>query len=426
MRYPEALAYLYGLAPRGVSLGLGRMRRALALRGHPEKAAPAVLVAGTNGKGSVASMVASVLSASGLRVGLYTSPHLHRVVERFRVDGRAMPEAAFARGVTALARAFATPGFPELTFFEACTLLAFEHFRARRCDVVVLEVGLGGRLDATNVVAPEVSVITSIDLDHTDRLGSTHAAIAREKAGILHRGALLVRGPMLPEAARVIDRRAQRLGCARLRVGHELAVESAAGRHEVRVHDARYAGLASPLRGAYQAHNLACAVAALHALSERGFALGPGVLKRGLAKTRWPGRLELFTGPPDVLCDAAHNPHAARALAEHLAALAPRYTRVVALFGAMHDKQHAEMVAPLAPHVAAWVFATPDTPRAAPAEQLARRFGGEAVAQPERAFRRAQQRAGRRGLVLVCGSIFLMAPIRALLAGERQDPPIAM
>jgi dihydrofolate synthase/folylpolyglutamate synthase len=426
VRYPEAMAYLYGLAPRGVSLGLLRMERALALCGNPERAQPAVLVAGTNGKGSVASMIASVLQAGGARVGLYTSPHLHRVVERFRVDGRPMPERRFVRAVAELRAFLAQPGAPELTFFEACTWLAFQHFRAARCDVAVLEVGIGGRLDATNVVAPMVSVITSIDLDHTERLGLTLPEIAREKAGIIHRGAHVVRGPMAAEAARVIDARARRLGCPLARLGREVQVSESAEALSVALLGTRHEGLRIPLAGAYQADNLGCAVAALSALQHQGFVTSDAALRKGLAKLSWPGRLELFSGRPDVLCDAAHNPHAARALAAYLAREKGRYSRVVAVFGAMREKQHAAMLEPLAPHVAEFVFTTPDTPRALPAEELCARYGGSAVARPVSAFRAARRRAGKRGLVLVCGSIFAMAPIRAAILGEREDPPIAM
>jgi dihydrofolate synthase/folylpolyglutamate synthase len=426
VRYAEASAFLYGLAPRGVSLGLTRMRKALALRGHPERAQPVVLVAGTNGKGSVASMIAAVLQAQGYRVGLYTSPHLHRIVERFRVQGRPMPERDFARHVAGLRRFLAEPGTPALTFFEACTLLAFEHFAEAQVDIVVLEVGLGGRLDATNVVKPVVSVITSIALDHTDRLGNTLGRIAHEKAGILKRGAPLVRGPMPAAAARVIDARARRLRTRNLRIGTEVLVCSEGAYGSVRLGRESYLRLPVPLSGAYQFENLGCAVGALHLLGSRGFPWTLSALRTGLRKLRWPGRLELFPGVPDVLCDAAHNPHAAEALAGYLRACGQRYTRIVAVLGAMHDKDHAAMFSPLLPLCVAHIFATPDTPRAEPASALAARFGGEAIAEPRRALARARELAGHNGLVLIAGSIFLMGPLRALLAGERQDPPIAM
>jgi dihydrofolate synthase/folylpolyglutamate synthase len=402
------------------------MRKALALRGHPERAQPAVLVAGTNGKGSVSSMIAAVLQAQGYRVGLYTSPHLHRIVERFRVQGRPMAERDFARHVTALQNFLAEPGAPKLTFFEACTLLAFEYFAAARVDIIVLEVGLGGRLDATNVVKPQVSVITSIALDHTDRLGTTLDQIAGEKAGIVKRGAPLVRGPMPASAARVIDARARSVRAKTLRVGTEIQVASEDDFGAVHVGHAGYLRLPMPLSGAYQRENLGCAIGALHLLAGRGFPWTGKALHKGLRNLRWPGRLELFAGRPSVLCDAAHNPHAAEALAAHLRAFAPRYARIVAVLGAMHDKDHAAMFAPILPLCAAHVFATPDTPRAELAAALAARFGGEAIDEPQRALARARKLAGPHGLVLVAGSIFLMGPLRALLANERQDPPIAM
>jgi dihydrofolate synthase/folylpolyglutamate synthase len=210
VRYAEAIRYLYALAPQGMLLGLDRMRDALAQRGHPERAFESVLVAGTNGKGSVSAMVAAGLRSQGLRVGLYTSPHLHRLVERFLVDGRPVSQAEFARHVASLARWIEGKKAPPLTFFELCTLLAFEIFRARGCDVAVLEVGLGGRLDATNVVTPRLSVITHLAMDHADRLGPTLRDIAREKAGIIKKGVPVVTAARAPEALRVIGARAQR------------------------------------------------------------------------------------------------------------------------------------------------------------------------------------------------------------------------
>jgi dihydrofolate synthase/folylpolyglutamate synthase len=426
MRYQQASRYLYALAPRGVLLGLDRMHEALAQRGHPERAYRTVLVAGTNGKGSVAAMLASVLRASGLKVGLYTSPHLHRLVERFQIDGRPVGEAELARRVTALAPWLEASSTPPLTFFEVCTLLAFEIFRDRRCDVVILEVGLGGRLDATNVVTPELSVITRIALDHADRLGPTLAHIAREKAGIVKRGVPVVSGVREPQALRVIKGRARRQGAPLWQIDHDFRAGASEGGRWVQVGPERHERLALPLRGAYQADNLACAVAALSVLRSRGFEISEAALRRGIKRVVWPGRLELLSGRPDVLLDAAHNPDACVALAQHLRELRAKYRRVVLLFGVMRDKAYEPMLDLLLPEVDEAVFATPDTPRALPAAELEKRVGGTAIDEPLRALRAARQRAGTRGLVVAAGSIFLMAAVRAKQLGLRNDPPIAM
>jgi dihydrofolate synthase / folylpolyglutamate synthase len=425
MKYERAIQTLYALSPRGIELGLGRMERALALRGHPERACPSVLVAGTNGKGSVATLIASVLASAGLRVGLFTSPHLHRLVERFRISGRPVAERTLARHVSALTSFLAHEDTPKLTFFEVCTLLAFELFREARCDVMVLEVGLGGRLDSTNVVTPLVSVISSIALDHTDRLGSTITAIAREKAGIIKPGVPVIVGSREPAALAVIRKRARQLGAPLLAIDREFKVEpSERGLAYVR-DGRRIEALRLSLPGAYQADNLGCALAALTSLAP-DFTPDERAIRRGVSRARWPGRLELLAGAPDVLCDAAHNPHACRALAQHLASACAHYPRRVLVFGAMRDKDCDQMIALLRPHVDAIVFTSAGTSRSHTAAELVARHGGEAREQPARALARAQKLATKRGLVIACGSIFVMAELRARVLGIRADPPIAM
>jgi dihydrofolate synthase/folylpolyglutamate synthase len=478
VRYAEAVRYLYALSPRGVKLGLGRVEAALAQRGHPERAFRSVLVAGTNGKGSVAAMLASVLRSAGFRVGLYTSPHLHRLVERFRVDGRAIGQAELARRVTELSPWLERSTTPGLTFFEVCTLIAFEVFRDHAVDVAVLEVGLGGRLDATNVVQPELGVITRVALDHADRLGPTLTHIAREKAGIMRAGVPLVCGVSEPSALRVVRARARRLSAPLLILGRDFSaariveargaareqnlaapgrppvVPEAPARYRVRLGERELSPISLALAGAYQADNLACAVAALAQLRAAGFAIPDRALRAGLRRVRWPGRLELVTGArglareqgaargrgaargparrrsaaagPDVLLDAAHNPDACLALAAHLRTLRARYGRIVLLFGVLADKDHADMLRILLPAVDGWLFATPPTPRALAAARLREQWGGAALDDPSRALARARRMAGKRGLLVVAGSMFLMAQVRAALLGLRSDPPIAM
>ncbi len=423
MRYEQAIAYLHALAPRGMSLGLRPIRRALALRGNPERGFRSVHVAGTNGKGSVAAMIASVLSASGLRVGLFTSPHLHRLVERFRIDGRPMPERELARRVAELARFMASPRAPRLTFFEVCTLLAFEWFRDQGCDLAVIEVGIGGRLDSTNVIAPEVGVITSVALDHQDKLGPTLRHIAREKAGIIKPRVPIVARAGDASARAVIARRAASLSAPL--TWAEPAVRLSATRRQVSWRG-RSLAVRIPLAGEYQDDNLGCALSALACLRERGFPITASALVRGLARVRWPGRLELLPGAPDVLCDAAHNPAAAEQLAAYLHTLGRRYPRKVLLFGVLKDKDYADMLAALLPSFDAWVFATPESPRAELSGHLRARFGGEASDDLDTALKQARKLARKNGLVVAAGSIFLMSAVRARVLGLRDDPKIAL
>ncbi len=426
LSYASATGYLYALAPRGVQLGLSRVERALALRGHPQRKVPAILVAGTNGKGSVAAILASVLRAQGYRTGLYTSPHLHRMTERFRVNGKPIAQREFARRVSELAPFLERKTTPQLTFFEACTLLAFEIFRDAECDVVVLEVGLGGRLDATNVVKPLVSVITGIALDHQDRLGSTISGIAREKAGIIHPCVPVITGARDASALRVIAGIASKRKAALWRIDRDFSCVDTEDGYSVQLPGRTYTKLRLPLAGVHQRDNLACAVAAIDTLTRGGFAVSERALRQGIARTRWPGRLELLPGAPAVLLDAAHNPQACLALAQHLTVLAAKFERKVLVFGAMRDKDYALMLGALLPAVDEVVFATPDTPRAESAQHLLALYGGVAMESPLRALACAQKLAGKRGLVIVAGSIFLIAPIRAQILGLGMDKTIAM
>ncbi|MFW6052251.1 MAG: bifunctional folylpolyglutamate synthase/dihydrofolate synthase, partial [Myxococcota bacterium] len=342
--YADALRYLYGLEPRGIRLELDRVREALALRGGPHRGLRVVHVAGTNGKGSVAALVESSLRRAGVRTGLYTSPHLHRFTERIRVGGRAVAERDVVRLVASIRETLARPGAPELTFFETATLMAFEVFRERACDLVVLEVGLGGRLDATNVIDdPELCIITRLALEHTDRLGDTLEAIAREKAGILKPGAPAVVGVREPEARAVIAARAREVGAPVRWIDDDFGHAPGARAVRVWVGDRWLEGLRVPLPGRHQRDNVALAVAALDALAERGWALDEDAIREGVARARWPGRMERLGGAPPVLLDAAHNADGCEALAAHLDTL-PRGRRVL-VFGAMENKDHERMLA---------------------------------------------------------------------------------
>ncbi|MCZ7679865.1 MAG: bifunctional folylpolyglutamate synthase/dihydrofolate synthase [Sandaracinaceae bacterium] len=404
--YEEVLAELYALSARGIEPGLERMRAALARAGHPERDVCVVHVAGTNGKGSVSAMVATGLAAAGHRVGLYTSPHLTTLTERVRVmGGPPIERADVADGWARLRGALIGEGAPRLTFFEALTVLALELFRGRGLDVVVLEVGLGGRLDATNVFErPLACAITRIGIDHTGFLGSDLASIAREKAGILRAGVPAVIGPQREEARLAIEREASRVG-APLRWAEPGRVARA--------------GLSPRLPGAHQRENAAIALGVLEALSEQGLSADP---RAAVEEVEWPGRLERVEANGPFLLDAAHNADGCEALAAHLAS---RPRRRVLVFGAMADKDWRAMLAILRPHVDAVVCAAPPLSRAERPEVIAAACGGHPAEHARHAVALARELAGDDEVV-VAGSIYLMGEIRGLLLGLEADPPIAM
>lgn len=405
--YAEAIEWLYGLAPRGIRLELDRMREALARLGNPERGLRYVHVAGTNGKGSTSAMIESILRAAGFRTGLYTSPHLHRFVERIRVGGEPVSEDFVVRNVESLRAMLEAPGAPALTFFEATTCLAFQAFRDAQCEVVVLEVGLGGRLDATNVIEPQdtlATAITSIGLDHQAYLGDSIASIAFEKAGVIKSSVPVVVGEVPGEARKVIEDVAWSKGAP---VVHTRASERDA----------------TSLRGSFQRRNVAVVYALVGVLRGEGVAIDETSVERGLDTVQWPGRLEVHAASPSWLFDAAHNVDGVRVLADELAGL-PRESKRVLVFAAMSDKPLVDMLAPLRPHVDDVIATMPSTPRASAKEAYPHDV--QFVANVHDAVEHARVLAGPAGLVVVAGSIYLLAEARAHVLGLAKDPTIGM
>lgn len=422
--YDDALARLYGLTPRGVRLGLDRVRRASRMLGDPAARFPAVHVAGTNGKGSVSAMVDAILRAAGLSVGLYTSPHLHRFTERIRVDGRELGRAEVVRRLRRVEEVLRRPGAPELTFFEVTTLLAFEAFAARGIDVGVIEVGLGGRLDATRVVRPAVSVVTRIGLDHCDRLGETLEEIAREKLGIVQARVPVVSGVEQEEIRALVTQecRARRAPLVAAWRDFETRPGRRAGTFDYLGPAGTLRGLRLALDGPHQIDNAGIAITAALLLRRKGFRVPDEAVARGLRRVRWPGRLERIG---NVLLDVAHNADGAGALARALAvSVAPGSLEVV--FGVMMDKDADAMLALLAPFVRHTTFTRPAIGRARDPGELAGRHGGDVVPEVASALAGARRRAGRRGTVLVTGSIYTVAEARAALLGAsaRAEPHV--
>ena len=328
-----ALEELYRRHTFGIKLGLHVESALLERLGRPQQEYGVIHVAGTNGKGSVCALLESVLRAAGFRTGLYTSPHLVRLNERIRADGREVPDTdllALIRDVEEHAQAVAREQGQEPTFFEFITAVAFEHFRRQRVQLAVVEVGMGGRLDATNVVEPLVAVITGIGLEHTMYLGPDIPAIAGEKAGIVKAGRPVVCGRLEPAALKVVRETAARLAAplvmAPERVSVALVSEDVHGQ-KVRVEstDAAYGAMTLPLAGRHQLDNLATAVAAFETLQETlGVQLDRHALRKGVESTAWPGRFQVLQDDPVVIADGAHNPQAARVLAEALERLLKR------------------------------------------------------------------------------------------------------
>ncbi len=432
----DSIRWLYGLETFGVKLGLESIQALLDLLGRPDRAYPCVLVGGTNGKGSVAAMLDGILAASGLRAGLYTSPHLVRPNERIRIAGGDVSMHDLCRALDLVRRACedglergAFRAHP--SFFEVMTAAALDAFREAGVEVAVLEVGLGGRLDATNAVEAVLPILVTVDLDHTDRLGSTLEAIAAEKAGIVKPGRPLVCGVEQEEALGPIRRACEAAGAPLVEVRRVAEVEPGPGAvFTVRAERALYEDLRLPLLGEHQRHNAAVAIVAFERLARAlGFEAEPTAVRRGLREVRWPGRLQWIPGHPPLLLDGAHNPAGAEALAEYLRGL--RGPRTVAVLGALKEKDFAGMLDRLAPEVATVVLTRSSVARAADPEDLrdaAERFDLRVEVEPDlpRALERARALAGPDGLVLVTGSLYLVGDVLALLEGRPSPGPIAL
>jgi dihydrofolate synthase/folylpolyglutamate synthase len=431
MSYASAIEQLNAMTPE-LYTGAGHPRRKfsldevgtlLAALGDPQRRVRSVLIAGTNGKGSTASTLASILTASGLRVGLYTSPHLARVNERIRIGEAEIADEEFANlffRVSETARQLVLdcrlPQHP--SFFEVLTAIALVYFAEAAVDLAVLEVGMGGRLDATNIVDPLVSVITDISLDHTEWLGSTIYAIAREKAGILRAGGTMIRLAQEPEANRALDEAAARLDvrCVDASVYLPPAGADASGSYDVEALG-NVVEVASPLIGAHQQRNVALAIAtAVELASSHGFPITPTAIAEGIRQTRWPGRLErIKTGGVEWILDVAHNPAGAWALRAGLHGLGGK----TLIFSCLRDKPVAEMAQILFPLFEQVIFAPIHSPRAVAMGELeAAATATGSLALSAASVREALQLARERsqgGVVVVSGSVYLVGEARSLL-----------
>ena len=428
MSYPQAVDFLHGLQRHGIKPGLVTIQALLAGLAYPERRYPSLHIGGTNGKGSTAAMAASVLQAAGYRVGLYTSPHLVDFRERIQVNGEMIPEERMA---VLADRVRAVRGAPrEPTFFEFTTALAFQHFAEAGVDVAVVEVGLGGRFDATNVLTPEATAVTHVALDHQEYLGDTIGAIAFEKAGIIKPGVPAVIGRVPDEAAAVIMRAADERGVPLhwLRRDFSVAGESTAHfRYDGLM--ASYDGLACPLAGRHQLDNAACALALLEAASKRGLPVSDEAVRKGLQTVRWGGRLETVDSRPQVVLDGAHNPDAAAALAAYMADVRRERpgARVILVLGMMRDKDHEGFLGHLLPYADEVIVTQARMPRAASVQELeasarARARVAQMRSEPADAMALARRMAAPDDLILITGSLMLVGEAKAILLGCGLSP----
>jgi dihydrofolate synthase/folylpolyglutamate synthase len=431
--HPDLAEEILGrLEVLGIRLGLDSMRGLLAALGDPQLRFPAVLVAGSNGKGSTSALLAAMASAAGYRTGLYTSPHLETVEERLRIDGRAIGGERLGELLAQVVSCAESRLGHSPTYFEALTAAAFLWFAAEQVDVAVVEVGLGGRLDATNLCEPVLSLITSISLEHQDLLGDSLAAIAREKAGILRRGRPALSWVEDREAADSLRAVAAELGAQLHAAEGEVTIAAARDQAGWQGWSGQRLTLVTPmarrelrvgLLGRHQAKNLALALRAAELLAGLGFpALDERALAAGAAACRWPGRAEAVALPGDrrVLLDAAHNAEGAAALGGLLADAGDKTGTMDLLFGVLADKDAAEMLGRLLPRVRNLVFTTAPSPRARAADELpalagAARFQGAVLVEP--APGAALDRALQLGAdtLVACGSIFLVGDLRRRL-----------
>lgn len=423
MTHEDMLAFLSSLNKMGIRFGLDPIRSLLDRLRNPQNGYPSVLIAGTNGKGSVAAMTASILTAGGFKTGLYTSPDLIDFRERIRVDGEMISreEAAICTGQVKAAIT------EDVSYFEFLTAMAFLHFQRQQVDIAILEIGMGGRLDATNVVIPLVSVITNISLEHREYLGNTLEKITREKGGIIKEGGICLTAARQKRVVATLEEICREKGARLYRVGKEIRTtlhrDGTFSYHGI---GRSYARLVCPLAGRHQFSNAALALGAVELIADAGFPVDGQTVAEGLRKTRWEGRLEILRHAPTLLVDGAHNPAGAETLRRALQTGFPR-RRFILIFGVLGDKDYRAMVKRLLPLADRVILTRPNSERSLPLDLLlpvARRFHGavEGIENPGDALRAAISQAGEEDLICVAGSLYLVGEIKKIhQSGGRPD-----
>jgi dihydrofolate synthase/folylpolyglutamate synthase len=418
MDYQESLDYLFGLQRFGIKLGLENIRALLEHLDHPEQSYEILHVGGTNGKGSVSACLAEIVRRAGYRVGLYTSPHLHSFTERIRVNGVAVAQHELARLTQELS---VLAGEIPATFFEFTTALALLYFHRQKVDFAVLEVGMGGRLDATNAVTPRLSIITSICRDHAEHLGEDLSSIAREKGGIIKEGVPVVIARQEPEALGVLQEQARCRQAPVFLFGRDFKATAKPGGLFFEGIDLQLIHLRPGLSGVHQHENLALALAAAELLRREGVFLPLSALRDGVQQVRWPGRLEWWRGERKVLLDGAHNEGSAKALAGYLASLETTGVRWVV--GIKGDKRVPDILNPILPLVTSLYCTAPPVEKPALPVELVQKGSAAGVASrifatPAEALTAALKDRREGEIVLVAGSLFLVAIAREMLMSQ--------
>ncbi|MDI6776428.1 MAG: folylpolyglutamate synthase/dihydrofolate synthase family protein [Syntrophales bacterium] len=412
------LEYLSGLSSTVIRLGLGPISRLLERLNNPQRKYETVLIAGTNGKGSIAAMTASILCQGGFRVGLYTSPHLIDVIERIRINGLMITPTEMDERIGEVKKQV----LEDVTYFEFLTAVAFLHFYREDVDVAVLEVGMGGRLDATNMVTPAVSVVSNISLDHREYLGNRLKDIAREKAGIIKDGGLCISAAKQKSVIKVLEEICRERRAKLYLLGRDIKVRMHRdGTFSYRGIAKTYHNLVCPLRGRHQMENAVLAIGTIETMAARGFHVDESALSKGMKDTMWEGRLEILQYAPMLLVDGAHNPAGVsvlcRALKESFS-----YKKLILLFGVLNDKDYRAMLNKLVSLADRLIITKPTIDRAVPPKELvpvAKWYKNpiEVVEKPSEALQRALITADKEDLICVTGSLYLVGEIKQAFTG---------
>jgi len=423
--YQQSLDYLYNLEKFGMIFGLTQMGRILHAIGNPHKEIQVIHIGGTNGKGSTAAMISSILQKEGYRVGLYTSPHLVRFTERIEVNGREIEEGEVATLAEWMKKEIETAGItPPFTFFDFTTAMALYYFKQKLVDLTILEVGLGGRLDSTNVVDPLISIITNIAKDHEEYLGKTILKIAREKAGIIKKGRPLITAATQPQVLHLFSKICQEKGSPYFRVGKEFRyIRAEDGDFHYEGINRKLWSVHLNLKGFHQILNATTALGAMEVLEDLGYRVSTDAMIDGLKEVDWPGRLETVSSSPKVILDGAHNPAGALVLKESLEKDF-QYQHLILLIGIMKDKDIQSMLhllAPLADHI---ILTRPQTDRAASPDLLKKLLGrygkkAEIVEDLKVAIERGLSLTQREDLLCITGSLYTVGEARAYFHPKR-------
>lgn len=427
MTYTEAMVFLKNLTKFGYNFGLDRITRLLELLDNPHQNLKVIHVGGTNGKGSTCTMVSSMLQLAGYRVGMFISPHLHSYTERMRIDGKDIPRETIARLLTRmrpLLEKMVQEGYEHPTEFEVNTALALQYFFEEKVDFAILEVGLGGAIDSTNVVNPLVAVITNVGMDHMEYLGNTLEEITRIKGGIIKPGSLVVTASSLPWVLQVLEDISRQQKARLIKVGEEirptLLTSSLQGiTFDVQGPGWHYNKLAVPLIGEHQVQNGATAVTVIECLKEQGYSIPEEAVRQGLGQVVWPARLEVLAENPIVLVDIAHNVDGAVTLRQSLEKIF-HYRRLILVVGMLADKERKKFMDILAPLANILIITKPNSPRAEGWEELATMAGNhvariEVYENSQEAVRRGLELAQKEDLLCITGSLYLVADAREML-----------